>query len=133
MRLNMWQRFGLIALALTTCLLLSCSALHQEKIFRNEAVVSADKIATQIGLEVLKQGGNAIDAACAISLALAVTYPENGNIGGGGFALIYSADSQQVYFLDFREKAPLAVTSDFYFVQIHIVKSCLKKMQKIVP
>ncbi len=93
----------------------SCSVVQKEKVFRNGAVVCADRIAAEVGLAVLMGGGNAIDAACATALALAATFPEAGNIGGGGFALIYYADSQEVYSIDFREKAPLAATADFYF------------------
>jgi len=59
-----------------------------------------------VGLDILKQGGDAVDAACATALALAVTLPRAGNLGGGGLAMIYRADSGKVYFLDFRETAP---------------------------
>ena len=95
-------------------LLVSCGELHTEKVHRNGVVVSSDRIASEAGLEILKEGGNAIDAACATALALAVTYPQAGNIGGGGFALLYIADSQKVYYLDFRETAPKAAESDMY-------------------
>jgi gamma-glutamyltranspeptidase/glutathione hydrolase len=88
--------------------------LRQEKVYRYGAVVCADRIASEIGVEILKNGGNAMDAACAAALALAVTFPEDGNLGGGGFALVYAVDSEQVYFLDFREKAPENIASDFY-------------------
>ena len=69
-------------------------------------VVSADKHATQAGMDVLLNGGNAIDAAVAVSFVLAVTYPQAGNIGGGGFMMIRTEDSN-IYALDYREKAPL--------------------------
>ena len=74
-------------------------------------VVSAQHLATRIGVDILKQGGNAIDAAVAVGYALAVVHPCCGNIGGGGFMTIHLADGKNL-FLDFREKAPLAATPD---------------------
>src|SRR5205814_3401385 len=70
------------------------------------AVASASPHATQIGLRVLQDGGNAADAAVAVAFALAVARPESGNIGGGGFATYYDAGSRGVWTLDFREVAP---------------------------
>ncbi len=78
---------------------------------KNGMVASAQHLATRIGVEVLKQGGNAIDAAVAVGYALAVVHPCCGNIGGGGFMTVRLADGK-VLFLDFREKAPLAATPD---------------------
>jgi gamma-glutamyltranspeptidase/glutathione hydrolase len=74
-------------------------------------VVSAQHLATQVGIDILKQGGNAVDAAVAVGYALAVVHPCCGNIGGGGFMTIHLADGKNL-FLDFREKAPLAATPD---------------------
>jgi gamma-glutamyltranspeptidase/glutathione hydrolase len=76
-------------------------------------VVAQEPIAAGVGLEVLKSGGNAIDAAIATGFALAVTHPSAGNIGGGGFMLVRLANGQ-VHFLDFREAAPKAATRDMY-------------------
>jgi gamma-glutamyltranspeptidase / glutathione hydrolase len=76
-------------------------------------VVTAQHHATRIGVDVLKRGGNAIDAAVAVGYALAVVYPAAGNLGGGGFMTIQLADGRKT-FLDFREKAPLAATADMY-------------------
>ena len=76
---------------------------------RNGMVVSAQRIASQAGIEMLEQGGNAVDAAVAVGYALAVTYPAAGNLGGGGFMLIRMGDGRST-FLDFREKAPAAAT-----------------------
>jgi len=76
------------------------------------AVASGDALATDAGLEILRAGGNAVDAAVATALALAVTYPEAGNLGGGGFAVVKSGD--QVLALDFRETAPAAARRDMY-------------------
>lgn len=76
-------------------------------------VVTAQHLASQVGLEVLKKGGNAVDAAVAVGYALAVTLPSAGNIGGGGFMLISLADGRDI-FINFREKAPLAAHRDLY-------------------
>jgi len=80
---------------------------------QGSAVSTTERHATQIGIDILAQGGNAIDAAVAIHFALAVTYPNAGNIGGGGFLLYHSPDDGDV-FLDFREIAPAAATADMY-------------------
>ena len=66
-----------------------------------------------VGQEILKKGGNAIDAAVAVGYALAVVHPSCGNIGGGGFAIIHTADGKDLA-LDFREKAPAKATRDMY-------------------
>src|SRR5580698_11276614 len=76
-------------------------------------VVSIQHNATDAGVTILKQGGNAVDAAVAVGFALAVTYPAAGNIGGGGFMLIRSRTGT-THFLDYREKAPAAATRDMY-------------------
>ena len=76
-------------------------------------VVTAQHLATDVGVEVLKNGGNAVDAAVAVGYALAVVYPTAGNIGGGGFMTIRMRDGKTT-FLDFRERAPLAATKGMY-------------------
>jgi len=80
---------------------------------KNGMVVSAQHLATEVGVDVLRKGGNAIDAAVAVGYALAVVYPASGNLGGGGFMTIQLADGRKT-FLDFREKAPLAATANMY-------------------
>ncbi|MCO6487126.1 MAG: gamma-glutamyltransferase [Phaeodactylibacter sp.] len=77
------------------------------------AVVSPHPLATRVGLEVLKKGGNAVDAAVAVQFALAVVYPRAGNIGGGGFMVIRTGDGEAAA-LDYREKAPMAASRDMY-------------------
>ncbi|MFV0676913.1 gamma-glutamyltransferase [Variovorax sp. tm] len=79
----------------------------------NGMVVSAQHLATKVGVDVLKRGGNAVDAAVAVGYALAVVYPAAGNLGGGGFMTVQLADGRKT-FLDFREKAPLAATANMY-------------------
>ncbi len=86
---------------------------HKKTISKNGAVVSAHPLASKIGIEIMKQGGNAIDAAIATQLALAVVYPNAGNIGGGGFMVATLANGQTIA-LDFREMAPSAASRDMY-------------------
>lgn len=76
-------------------------------------VVSEQREATQVGIDILNAGGNAIDAAVGVGYALAVTYPCCGNLGGGGFMLVRFADGR-TRFLDFREIAPMAATPNMY-------------------
>src|SRR5438034_8353698 len=76
-------------------------------------VASVDAIASRVGVDVMKRGGNAVDAAVAVALTLAVTWPEAGNLGGGGFMLIRKADGTTEA-LDYRERAPLAATRNMY-------------------
>src|SRR5690348_2529052 len=80
---------------------------------RKAMVVAQEELAVDVGLNVLRSGGNAVDAAVAVGFALAVTYPFAGNIGGGGFMLIRLADGRRT-FIDFREKAPGKATRDMY-------------------
>ncbi len=77
------------------------------------AVSSAEAHASRIGLEVLRAGGNAVDAAVAVGFALAVTHPSAGNIGGGGFMVVRMADGT-IAAIDYRERAPLAATRDMF-------------------
>ena len=79
-------------------------------------VVTAQAYATRIGVDVLKKGGNAVDAAVAVGYALAVVYPAAGNLGGGGFITLQLADGRKA-FIDFREVAPLAATATLYLDQ----------------
>src|SRR3972149_5524947 len=76
-------------------------------------VVSAHPLASEAGVEVLKQGGNAVDAAVAVGFALAVVLPDAGNIGGGGF-ILFRETNGRVRALDYRETAPAAASRDMY-------------------
>src|SRR6202789_4327323 len=77
-------------------------------------VVAQEKIAARIGADVLKRGGNAVDAAVATGFAMAVTYPRAGYIGGGGFMVIHLAQDNQNIAIDYRETAPAATTRDIF-------------------
>lgn len=89
------------------------TSTQAENEFDNAAVVTAHPEASRVGLEILKQGGNAVDAAVAVKFALAVVYPNAGNIGGGGF-MIYRGNDGEYSALDFRETAPGAAHRDMY-------------------
>lgn len=80
---------------------------------RHALVVSADKLASEVGISVLKRGGNAVDAAVAVGFALAVVFPEAGNLGGGGFMLVHRSDGRD-FCVDFREKAPARAEAKLY-------------------
>jgi gamma-glutamyltranspeptidase / glutathione hydrolase len=84
----------------------------QPAVLTGSAVAVADKFSADAAEEIFRKGGNAVDAAAAIAFTLAVTYPEAGNLGGGGFMTIYM--NGKPYFLDYRERAPLAATRDMY-------------------
>ncbi len=103
-----------MGIKLGCALMLAVSLSAREPVYAPHAmVVAQEPLGADVGLRVLKAGGNAIDAAVAIGFALAVTYPYAGNIGGGGFLLARFADGRTT-FIDFREKAPLAATRDMY-------------------
>ena len=102
---------------------------------KHGAVVSAEKHATRVGLAVLKAGGNAIDAAVAVALTLAVTHPSAGNLGGGGFMVIRTADGRTAA-LDFREIAPARAHRDMYLQKdgsVHPDKSLWGALAAGVP
>jgi gamma-glutamyltranspeptidase/glutathione hydrolase len=112
MKITSW-RLGLAALAATASILTAHAASIAPAAAENGMVVTAQHLATRVGVDVLKDGGNAVDAAVAVGYALAVVYPAAGNLGGGGFMTIQLADGRKT-FLDFREKAPLAATANMY-------------------
>lgn len=81
--------------------------------YKNGMVVTSQRLASEVGAEILRNGGNAVDAAVAVGYALAVVNPCCGNIGGGGFATLHLSDGRDI-FLNFRERAPLAATENMY-------------------
>lgn len=95
-------------------ILFFCNSLSAEiPLFDNGVVSSANEIASQVGIDILKNGGNAIDAAVGAGFALAVVYPQAGNIGGGGFMVIHLKDGTNTS-IDYREKAPLLSSREMY-------------------
>src|SRR5579863_625144 len=80
---------------------------------KQELVISDSRVASDVGAKILRDGGNAVDAAVATGFALAVTHPAAGNIGGGGFMLVRMADGRTAA-IDFREVAPAAASRDMY-------------------
>ena len=107
----------LALLFFTSCLFFGCVSgqlgKNKSTEFKNGMVVSASPIASEVGINILKKGGNSIDAAVAVQFALAVVYPNAGNIGGGGF-LVYRSANGETNTLDFREKAPERATKTMY-------------------
>jgi gamma-glutamyltranspeptidase/glutathione hydrolase len=123
---NGWRR-ALVAIALVAASVAPVGAQDQRRLYspsdlstvraisaEHGMVVAQEKIAAQFGADILRQGGNAVDAAVATGFALAVTYPRAGNIGGGGFMVIHSAERNEDVAIDYRETAPAAATRDMY-------------------
>ncbi|MDM0122868.1 gamma-glutamyltransferase [Variovorax arabinosiphilus] len=115
MKMIHWTtRWSVAAAVLATAAWPTAQAASQAPVAaQNGMVVSAQHLATRVGVDVLQRGGNAIDAAVAVGYALAVVYPAAGNLGGGGFMTVQLADGRKT-FLDFREKAPLGATANMY-------------------
>src|ERR1700690_562470 len=107
---------GTLLILRIACVLLAASAaaapLHPTHA-PHAIVTSVHELASQAGVEMLRAGGNAVDAAVATGFALAVVYPQAGNLGGGGFMLIRLSDGK-THFIDYREKAPAAATANIY-------------------
>jgi gamma-glutamyltranspeptidase / glutathione hydrolase len=89
-------------------------ARTQPVVAKNGMVVAQEAIAARIGVEILKKGGNAVDAAVATGFALAVSFPRAGNLGGGGFMLVHLAQSQKTIAIDYRETAPASMTKTIF-------------------
>ena len=107
------RRWCLVAAVLSFQSTVAWSASVAPVVSDRGMVVTAQHLATEVGADVLRRGGNAVDAAVAVGYALAVVYPAAGNLGGGGFMTLHLADGRET-FIDFREKAPLAATADMY-------------------
>jgi gamma-glutamyltranspeptidase/glutathione hydrolase len=105
--------FSIALLLIRTTGTFAQSTKDDDAHYKNGMVVCATPSASKVGLDILKKGGNAVDAAVAVQFALAVTHPEAGNIGGGGF-MVYRSGKGETNTLDFREKAPEKATTNMY-------------------
>src|SRR5476651_1954992 len=103
----------LLLLAANLLSVINVKAQADNTHYANGMVVCAYPDAAQVGLAILKKGGNAVDAAVAVQFALEVTFPEAGNIGGGGF-MVYRSASGETNTLDFREKAPASASTNMF-------------------
>ena len=97
------------------------SRIHPE-IASDFMVVTQNKHATEVGYDILRKGGNAVDAAVAVGFALAVTLPRAGNLGGGGFVLIYDKESDEISAIDYRSAAPSSATSDLFLEKDKVIR-----------
>ena len=113
MKTRRFARLAVAALALASAALSAAPPEPQPVSAQRGLVVSSERRASEVGLSILKAGGNAVDAAVATAFALAVTYPGAGNIGGGGFLVLHTQDGRVTTF-DFREKAPLAASPTMF-------------------
>ena len=110
--MNKFQQAAIQFICILTYFL-SHNTINAQTYAKNGMVVSSNSISSEVGISILKKGGNAIDAAVATAFSLAVTLPSAGNIGGGGF-LVYMNSKGEATTIDFREKAPFAATTDMY-------------------
>jgi len=94
--------------------LIDYGSVHHPVVSKGGMVSAQDRLAAEVGRDILERGGNAIDAAVATGFALAVTHPQAGNLGGGGFMLINLVNTEEVIAIDFREMAPSSATRDMY-------------------
>ena len=97
------------------------SRIHPE-IASDFMVVTQNKHATEVGYDILRKGGNAVDASVAVGFALAVTLPRAGNLGGGGFLLIYDKESDEISAIDYRSAAPSSATSDLFLEKDKVIR-----------
>jgi gamma-glutamyltranspeptidase / glutathione hydrolase len=111
--MSTFRRVRFLATLLSLCLVAPHADAHEPVFARKGMVVAQEPLAADVGVAVLKSGGNAVDAAVAVGFALAVTHPFAGNIGGGGFMLVRMTDGQTT-FIDFRERAPGKASRNMY-------------------
>jgi gamma-glutamyltranspeptidase/glutathione hydrolase len=107
------RKLLILALAQIVMLLPAWPASMRPAHGQHAMVASVHELASRAGVEIMQAGGNAVDAAVAVGFALAVVHPQAGNLGGGGFMLIRTADGK-THFVDFRERAPAEATADMY-------------------
>ena len=108
--LTLFERNLLIFLFLISLSIFSSLSFSKH----NSVVVTRHHLATEVGSKILSDGGNAFDAAISVAFALAVVNPSAGNIGGGGFALLYDANKKTIESIDYRERAPIRAKEDMF-------------------
>ena len=108
-----------VLLVLCSFLVWTPPASAQSVPAKNGMVVCVSPLAAEVGVSILKQGGNAVDASVAVAFAQAVTWPEAGNIGGGGFMLVWPGGDLEPTLIDYRETAPLSATADMFAAKIN--------------
>ena len=111
--LTSFKRNLLIFLFLISSIIFSSISFSKH----NAVVVTRHHLATEVGSKVLMDGGNAFDAAISVAFALAVVNPSAGNIGGGGFALLYDINKKTIESIDYRERAPLKAREDMFIYE----------------
>ncbi len=111
---RIFQKISVLLIIFVLCQF-QLSVFAQDTIAENAMVATAHPVASSVGVEVLKQGGNAVDAAMAIAFALSVAEPNASGIGGGGFMLIKMKDMKNAVMIDYREAAPGKATNDFFY------------------
>src|ERR1043165_2784912 len=107
------MRIKLLVVLLIVTLNVPVSLAREPVRARHGIVASTNEVASQVGVDIMKRGGNAVDAAIAVAFALAVTHPAAGNLGGGGFMMIRLKDGRSTA-IDYREMAPAAATRNIY-------------------
>ena len=104
----------IVSLSFGQSAIYSASSVHHPIVNKNGMVASQHALATEVGLDILKAGGNAVDAAVGVGFALAVVLPRAGNLGGGGFMIVHDADSKETTAINYREMAPKDASRDMY-------------------
>ena len=116
LQIGRWKTGIIGLLAVAVLVVTGLSARTEDAVYQHGAVAADHAMASEVGVEILKKGGNVVDAAAATGFALSVLRPASSGIGGGGFMLIWDAKEQRCIVLDYRERAPLRATAEMFSV-----------------